>query len=200
MQGPLPAADSFENIIQALLMAMEARDIKLRRNAERISKFAVQISDQLGLEENERDLLYYGALLHDIGNLGIPDAILLKPSGLTEWEFEEMKLHSIIGEQICRPLRTADALRPFIRSHHEKLDGSGYPDGLRGEEIPRLVRILSVLDVYNSMRSERAYRDALTHEQATTELRREAERGWWEGELVDLVADLTATDADFAPV
>ncbi len=193
-------ADSFEQIIQALLMAMEARDAKLRRNAERIAKFAVQISDQLALEEEQRDLLYYGALLHDIGNIGIPDTILLKPSGLSQWEFEEMKLHTIIGEQICRPLRSADGLRPFMRSHHEKLDGSGYPDHLKGEEIPRLVRVLSVIDVYNSMRGERAYRDAMSHEQAVENLRREVERGWWENSLVDLVADITSTESDFAPV
>jgi putative two-component system response regulator len=193
-------ADSFENVIQALLMAMEARDAKLRRNADRIAKFVVQVSDQLALQEEARHQLYYGALLHDIGNIGIPDTILLKPSGLSQWEFEEMKLHTIIGEQICRPLPSTVTLRPFMRSHHEKLDGSGYPDGLQGDQIPRLVRILSVIDVYNSMRSERAYRDAMTHDEAIETLRHEVERGWWEGAIVDLVADITATEADFAPV
>ena len=124
---------------------------------------------------------------------------MLKPSGLTAWEFDEMKLHSIIGEQICRPLASLKPALPLIRNHHEKLDGSGYPDALRGDQLPISLRILSVTDVYDTLRCERAYRDAFTHEEAVKILGDEAVRGWWDLDLVKRLADLTAPLSDFAP-
>ena len=193
-------SDSFEHIALALLMAIEAKDFKLRRHSERVAKYAVQVAERMELEEPLRDQLYYGALLHDIGNIGIPDSILNKPSGLTEWEFEEMKLHPVIGEQICKPLRSTALIRPLIRNHHEKLNGRGYPDGLRGDEIPLLVRILSVVDVYDSLRSERAYRNAFGHQEALAVLHEEAARGWWASDIIDVLAHINTSEADFAPV
>ena len=193
-------SDSIESIVLALLTALEAKDFKLRRHSERVAKYAVQVAGRMGVDKTARDQLRYGALLHDIGNIGMPDSILLKPGGLSEWEFEEMKLHPIIGEQICKPLCSTEAILPLIRSHHEKLDGSGYPDQLSGDAIPLLVRILSVVDVYDTLRSERAYRDAFEHEDAIVILREEATRGWWDAEIVEVLADLTAPHTDFAPV
>jgi putative two-component system response regulator len=182
------------------MTAIEARDYKLRRHSERVAKYAGEVADALGMDANVHQLLTYGCLLHDIGNIGIPDSILLKPTGLTAWEFDEMKLHSIIGEQICRPLNSLDEVLPLIRNHHEKLDGSGYPDGLRGADISLPLRILSVTDVYDTLRCERAYRDAFTHEEAVNILREEAKRGWWDEHIVNRLADLTAPQSDFAPV
>ena len=171
--------DTFDSIVLTLLSAIEAKDLNLRRHSERVAKYAVQIAELYGLDADACEQIHYGGLLHDIGNIGIPDSILLKPSGLSQWEFEEMKLHPIIGEQICKALVSVEPLRPIIRSHHEKMDGSGYPDGLRGE---------------------RAYRSAFVHEEALKILQEESARGWWKAETVELLADLNVSDADYAPV
>jgi HD-GYP domain-containing protein (c-di-GMP phosphodiesterase class II) len=192
--------EAFAKVAEALLRTIEAKDLKLRRHSERVAKFALHLGTQMQLSEDECEALRYGALLHDIGNIGIPDSILMKPSGLTQMEFDEMKLHPIIGLQIVKPLAGSEQLRPLIRSHHEKLDGSGYPDGLAGEEIPTLVKILSVVDVYDSLRGERAYRDAFSHEAALEILQKEAERGWWDAAIVDLLAHMEVPESDFAPV
>jgi len=193
-------SEEFEGVVMALLTAIEAKDFKIRRHSERVAKFALQIAGQLQLDEETTCQLNYGALLHDIGNIGMPDSILLKPTGLTEWEFDEMKLHPIIGEQICKPLRSNSWLRPLIRSHHEKLDGSGYPDGLSGDAISLNIRILSVVDVYDTLRSERSYRQAFGHEEALAIVRDEVNRGWWESSVVELLPGLTVSEDDFAPV
>lgn len=194
------ASETFERVVQSLLTAIEAKDLKMRRHSERVARFALEIAMQMELPSSERECLRQGALLHDIGNIGIPDSILLKPAGLTQMECDEMKLHPIIGVQIIRPLFSAEPIRPFIRSHHEKLDGSGYPDGLSGDEISTSVRILSVVDVYDSLRSERAYREAFTHENALDILLKEVERGWWDSRIVSLLAELDVSENDFAPV
>lgn len=197
---PSSTLEEFPRVVEAFLRTLEAKDLKLRRHSERVAKFAGHIAAQLQMTEEELHQLHFGALLHDIGNIGIPDTILLKPGGLTQMEYDEMKLHPIIGQQIVKPLENSAALRPLIRSHHEKLDGSGYPDGLAGDEIIRAVRILSVVDVYDSLRSERAYREAFSHEAALDILRQEAERGWWDAAIVDLLAHMEVAESEFAPV
>jgi len=178
---------------------MDARDESLRAHCERVAGLAEGIALTLGLSVEHRQNLGLGALLHDIGNIGVPDSILLKSTGLSPEEFAEMRLHPQLGEAICRPLVGLTHALPLIRSHHEKLDGSGYPDALRGEEIPLIVRILSVTDVYDTLRSARAYRDAFSHAQAMEILEDEARRGWWDAEIV---ARLTAIpdDADDWPL
>lgn len=196
----LSSREPLENIIEALMMTIEARDFKLRRHSERVARYGEHIACGLDLDAQARENLCVGSWLHDIGNIGIPDSILLKPTGLTAWEFDEMKLHPIIGEQICRSLPGLEAVLPLIRSHHEKLDGSGYPDGLSGAEIPLGVRILSVIDVYDTLRCERAYREAFSHEQAIEILHQEVARGWWDGEIVERLTSVTAPQSDFAPV
>jgi putative two-component system response regulator len=199
--SPLPTAqESFVTVVEALLRTLEAKDLKLRRHSERVAKFSTHIAEQLELTDEERETLFFGALLHDIGNIGIPDSILLKPGGLTQMEYDEMKLHPIIGQQIVKPLRSCADASTLLRSHHEKLDGSGYPDGLAGEEIPQLVRILSVVDVYDSLRSERSYRDAFSHEAALEILQTEVERGWWDAKAVELLASMEVSESEFAPV
>ena len=193
-------SEDFPNVAMALLTAIEAKDFKIRRHSERVAKFALQIASRLELDSETTGQLNYGALLHDIGNIGMPDSILLKPTGLTEWEFDEMKLHPIIGEQICKSLSAASWLRPLIRSHHEKLDGSGYPDGLGGGDLSLNIRILSVVDVYDTLRSERSYRQAFGHDEALAIVRDEVNRGWWDSRVVELLPDLKVAEDDFAPV
>lgn len=198
-----PFSSSFEPadaVVESLLMAIEARDATIRRHSERIARYGEHIALGLGLDAELCQQLALGSLLHDIGNIGIPDSILLKPTGLTPWQFDEMRLHPIIGEAICRPLASLAPALPLVRSHHEKLDGSGYPDRLRGDEISTVVRILSVTDVYDTLRCERAYRDAFSHEQALEILEGEVKRGWWDAEIVARLAHVTAPESDFHPV
>ena len=195
-----PLSESLEAIVETLMTAIEARDADLRRHSERVARYAGQIAGELGFDAALLHQIYLGSLLHDIGNLGIPDSILLKPSGLTAWEFDEMKLHGIIGATICRPIADLAPALPLIRSHHEKLDGSGYPDALSGDEIAPVVRVLSVTDVYDTLRCERAYRDAFSHEKAIEILHQEAQRGWWDATIVEHLTDLTAPQSDFLSV
>jgi putative two-component system response regulator len=193
MTLPIPpdsASAPFEAVLQTLLMTLEARELQLRRRAEAVANLCAEMAGALGLDEATLATLRCGALLHDIGNIGVPDAILLKPTGLSDWEFQEVKLHPIIGERILQPLKAFDPIRPLVRSHHEKLDGSGYPDGLEGDDIPLLVRILSVADVYQTLRTERAFRAAFSHEQALEILRGEIERGWWDDKVVAILQSL----------
>ncbi len=194
------AHDTIDRIVQALGSAIEAKDFRIRRHSERVARYTVQLSEKLQLSDAERAVLYYGGLLHDIGNIGIADSILLKPGGLSDWEFEEVRMHPIIGEQICKPLETMAPILPLVRSHHEKLNGSGYPDALKGDAIPLLVRILAVADVYDTLRSDRSYRGAFGHAQAIEILQEEVARGWWQSEVVDTMADISAPQGDFAPV
>lgn len=195
-----PVTDLLEDIVESLMTAIEARDAELRHHSERVARYACEVATAMGMDATGLSDLKLGALLHDIGNIGIPDSILLKPTGLSAWEFDEMKLHCIIGESICRPIGMLAPALCMIRSHHEKLDGSGYPDALHGNDISLAVRILSVTDVYDTLRSERAYRDAFTHEKAIEILRAEAKRGWWDDQIVSHLADLTAPSSDFIPV
>ena len=194
------APDSVEPIVQALLTAAEAKDFRIRAHAERVARYAVEVAEILGLDETLRHNLRLGALLHDIGNIGIPDSILLKPSGLADWEFEEMKMHPLIGVQICKPLPSLAGALPLIRSHHEKLNGSGYPDGLKGDAIPLSVRILAVVDVYDTLRSDRAYRRAFAHDDAMEILRKEIEKGWWQKDIIEILGEMPTPQSDFSPL
>jgi HD-GYP domain-containing protein (c-di-GMP phosphodiesterase class II) len=195
--------DQAEAIVVSLANALEAKDFRLRRHSDRVAGYALQLADKLGLSEKDKQTLYHGSILHDIGNIGVADSILLKPSGLSDWEFEEVRMHPKIGETICKPCSTLQDVLPLIRLHHEKMDGSGYPDALKGDEIPLLVRILAVADVYDTLRCDRAYRGAFGHEETVDILRHEVTRGWWQADIVEMLATITtpqvniSLDADF---
>ncbi|HEX8551256.1 MAG TPA: HD domain-containing phosphohydrolase [Abditibacteriaceae bacterium] len=198
--GQEEVSDTADAIVASLACALEAKDFRLRRHSDRVAGYALQVGAMMNLGETETAILRHGSILHDIGNIGIADSILLKPGGLSDWEFEEVRMHPIIGETICKPLAALAPVLPLIRSHHEKLDGSGYPDALRGDTIPLLVRIVSVADVYDTLRCDRAYRGAFGHDDAVDILRKEVERGWWQSDIVEMLADITAPQGDFAPV
>ena len=140
-----------------------------------------------------------GGVLHDIGKICIPDSILLKAGKLTEQEWTKMKEHPVRGEAICQPIRSLRAVLPIIRHHHERADGSGYPDGLIGKSIPLTARVLQVVDVFDALTTERPYKKSLTDEEALEVLHNESRRGWWDPEIVrafaDVVRDIRATDA-----
>jgi putative two-component system response regulator len=137
------------------------------------------------LGEEDLAALRVGSLIHDIGKVAVPDGILLKPGPLTAGERIIMDQHPIVGESICAPLESLRNALPIIRHHHERMDGSGYPDGLCGDEIPLLARILQVADIYDALTSNRPYRKALSPEEALAELSKEADSGWIDGLLVE---------------
>jgi putative two-component system response regulator len=151
----IDALDSAEAAFMALALTIEARDPTTRGHCERLASRAVLVGGALGLSQEDRDALHRGGYLHDLGKVGIPDSVLLKAGRLTEVEFELMKRHTEIGDALCAPLQSLRDVRPIVRSHHERLDGSGYPSGLRGDEIPVLAQIVGIIDVYDAMTSHR---------------------------------------------
>jgi putative two-component system response regulator len=192
--------DSTEGILRSLALMIEARDQYTDGHCERLAHYAVALGAILGRPAEDLSALDRGGYLHDIGKIGIPDALLLKPSGLTAEEFEMMKQHTVIGDRLCGELRSLRLVRRIVRQHHERLDGSGYPDGLRGDEISVLAQIVSTVDLYDAVTSARPYRPALPPEYAFTELRDEAARGLRNREMVEAFIDLARSgDLDKAP-
>jgi putative two-component system response regulator len=177
--------DSAESVLFSLALTIEAKDPYTEGHCDRLSKYSVALGEKLGLSQELRVALRRGGLIHDIGKLAVPDHILLKPGPLTLEERRIMERHTVIGEGICAPLRSFRHVLPIIRHHHEKQDGSGYPDGLKGEQIPLTARILQITDVYDALTTDRPYRNALPQEKAFAILREEVKRGWWDGAILD---------------
>jgi GAF domain-containing protein len=157
--------------ISALALAVDAKDKYSQGHLDRVANHALTIGKRLGLNDEDLNTLRDAARLHDLGKIGIPDEILKKNSGLTDEEWVIMRRHPAIGESIIKPVRSLRHLCDLIRHHHEKLDGSGYPDGLKGEEISPLVRILSVADVYDALTTERSYRPKKSKQETISILR-----------------------------
>jgi cyclic di-GMP phosphodiesterase len=161
-------------VIAALANAVEAKDASTELHCQRLAGLAHQLGMSAGLEPASLKGLVFGALLHDIGKIGVSDAILNKPGPLSREEWAEMRLHPLIGERICEPLATASQFSSIVRHHHERWDGAGYPDGLRGERIPMGARIVGLVDAFDAIIHERPYRPARSVDEAVTELKREA--------------------------
>lgn len=176
--------ETADSVLCTLGLIVEGRDPYTEGHCERLSIRAADLGHHLGMDEDSILALKRGGYLHDLGKIAVPDEILKKGSDLTPAEWEIMKQHPITGETICRPLRSLRLVLPIIRHHHEHTDGSGYPDGLSGAEIPVLPRVLQVVDVYDALRTARSYKAPLTHEQAAETMRDEARRGLWDAELV----------------
>ena len=153
-----------------LALTIEARDPTTNGHCERLARHAVALGKALGLDDDDLQALNRGGFLHDVGKVGVPDAVLLKQGPLTAEEFELMKRHPDIGDSLCAPLQSLRAVRPIVRFHHERLDGSGYPLGLRGEEVPLLAQIVGIADVYDALTTSRPYRRALSHREAAHHL------------------------------
>ena len=188
--------DSAESVILSLGLTIEARDPFTKGHCQRLAAYATALGTRLGLDGDELATLNLGAFLHDVGKVGIPDAVLLKAGRLTPSEYALMQQHTVIGDHLCSELRLLEDVRPIVRHHHERPDGTGYPDQLKGEDIPLLVRILSVVDVYDALTSERPYKPALSPDRAVRELREEAAKGWKFEAVVEEFATLSA-QADF---
>jgi putative two-component system response regulator len=184
--------DSAEQVIFALAAAVEAKDPFTEAHTQRVAESARLIGARLGLVTSDLDTLYRGGIIHDIGKIGVPDAILLKPGPLDAEELTRMQLHPVIGENIVAPLRSGVDLLPIIRSHHERFDGTGYPDGLAGSKIPRLARIVAVCDAFDALVSDRPYRRRMSVSDALSTLTRGAGRQW-DPEVVEaLIKELPA--------
>jgi putative two-component system response regulator len=173
-----------ERVMTALALTIEARDPYTAGHCERLGRYATALGRALGVDAGMLKALQLGGFLHDLGKIAVPDRILLKPGALDPEEWAVMRRHPIVGADLVRDMRTLDGVRPIIRHHHERFDGSGYPDGLRGEAIPLGARIMAVVDVYDALRTTRPYKPPMSHEQAVAALLREAEAGFWDAHIV----------------
>jgi len=179
--------DGAEHVIFSLATAVEAKDAFTERHTQRVGESARILGQCLGLSDTMLDTLYRGGMIHDIGKIGVSDSILHKPGPLDPIEVPQMQAHVAIGESIVRPLRSTSGLLPIIRHHHERFDGLGYPDGLRGREIPRAARIVSVCDAFDALVNDRPYRVRRSTEEALEVLRAGA-GSQWDPEAVALLA------------
>lgn len=176
--------ENAETVLFSLALGVEAKDPSTNGHCERLARNSVKLGEKLGLNSSLLKALYRGGILHDIGKLGIPDAILLNPKPLSQEEWAKMQQHTLIGERICTPLRNFKLVLPIIRNHHERWDGGGYPDGLRGDETPITARILQTVDVFDALCSQRPYKPPFPVKEVLDQMNEEAKRGWRDRELI----------------
>jgi putative two-component system response regulator len=191
--------ENAEAVLFSLALSIEARDPYTHGHCERLAEFSARLGERLGLPAEEIQALRRAGIVHDVGKVVVPDSILLKPGPLSPAERSVMRQHPTVGERICTPLKTFRLVLPIIRHHHERWNGSGYPDGISGEAIPFTARILQVVDVYDALTTERPYRPALPPDEAWKIIQKEASRGWWEGRLVDEFRGLMSRHLASAP-
>ncbi len=177
--------ETADSVLCTLGLAVESRDPYTEGHCERLATNASHLGRHIGLDEDSIQALRRGGFLHDLGKIAVPDEILKKGSDLTPEEWVIMKQHPVTGENICKPLKSLRPVLPIIRHHHEHMDGSGYPDGLRSGEIPLLPRILQVVDVYDALRTARPYKPAIGHDQSAQTMHEKARQGLLDGDLVN---------------
>jgi putative two-component system response regulator len=182
--------DSAASLVIALALLVEARDGNTEGHCHRMANYATALGRALDLGEADLQALHRGGFLHDIGMLAIPDAVLKKQGPLDPDEFELMKTHTTVGDSLCSTLRSLEPVRPIIRHHHERLDGSGYPDGLSGDDVPLIAQIIGVVDVYDAVTTRRPYQGPHSSQEAIDILRGQVVRGWRRKDLIDVFADL----------
>ncbi|HEY7501772.1 MAG TPA: HD domain-containing phosphohydrolase [Vicinamibacterales bacterium] len=182
--------DSAASLVIALALLVEARDGNTEGHCHRMANYATALGRALDLGEADLQALHRGGFLHDIGMLAIPDAVLKKQGPLDPDEFELMKTHTTVGDSLCSTLRSLEPVRPIIRHHHERLDGSGYPDGLTGDDVPLIAQIIGVVDVYDAVTTRRPYQGPHSSQEAIDILRGQVVRGWRRKDLIDVFADL----------
>lgn len=198
----IDSLDDSETVLFSLAQSVEERDPDLGQHCQRLALMSAAMGWGLGLPPSDILALQRGGYLHDVGKVAIPDHILFKPGPLTPSEWEIMKTHAERGERICSRMRSLAPVLPIIRHHHEKWDGSGYPDGLEGEQIPLLARILQLADIYDALTTARPYKRALSSDDALAVLKEEVAKGWRDPNLVEIFSDIlpmfrTPTPPDF---
>jgi putative two-component system response regulator len=176
--------ENAESVVCTLARSIEAKDPYTEGHCDRLSRYSVRLAEHLDLHEDLRVALRRAGIVHDIGKVAVPEHILLKPGPLSPDERKVIQIHPVVGERICAPLKSFRHVLPIIRHHHEKMDGTGYPDRLGGKNIPLTARILTVVDVYDALTTDRPYRKALPPEEALWTMREEVKRGWWDESLV----------------
>ena len=172
-----------ESVLFTLARSIEGKDPYTHGHCERLASYAASLGQRIGLPDDQIRALRRAGVVHDIGKVAIPDSILLKPGSLSENEWTLVREHPAIGERICAPLKSFRNVLPIIRHHHERLDGSGYPDALRGEAIPVTARVLQIVDVYDALTTKRPYKRAFSKAEALRTMKHEVERGWWDPNL-----------------
>ena len=177
--------ESAESVILSLALTVEARDPYTNGHCERLAHYAFALGQQIGLSPDELSVLQHGGYLHDVGKVGISDSVLLKRSKLTRAEFIAMQQHTVIGDRLCGNMRSLASVRLIVRHHHERLNGSGYPDRLRGEQVPLLAQVVGIVDAYDAMTTSRVYRSACSRDYALSELKSDAAKGLFRPDLVD---------------
>jgi len=182
--------DNAEDVLFAMARAIEAKDSYTQGHVERVSRLAVRLGEHLGLSIEEKDALRKGGILHDIGKIGVPDKILNKAGALTTEERAIIRMHPMQGAAICEKLKTVRNAIPVIRHHHERMNGTGYPDKLSGKDIPLLARIMTIVDIYDALTTTRSYRERLPQEVALEILWEEANKGWWDKEILGEFANM----------
>lgn len=192
----IDSLEEAETILFALAQSVEQRDRHTGQHCQRLAAYSMTLGRMLGLPPSDIRSLHRGGFLHDIGKISIPDSILFKPGSLTSDEWEIMRQHTTTGESICRPMKSLSGVLPIIRNHHERWDGSGYPDGLRGEDIPLLARILQLADIYDALISSRPYKQSFSHEEAINIMKEEAKRGWRDRKLVAMFAQISGAELE----
>jgi putative two-component system response regulator len=188
LRSALVRMESAHAVVAALANAVEAKDPVTEHHCQRLAMLSARLTARLGLDHADAETITYGALLHDVGKIGVPEAILMKPGPLDEGEWELMRRHPEIGERICLPLSGASGFHRIIRHHHERWDGAGYPDRIRGEDIPLGARIVSLADAFDAMTHDRPYRTARSVAEALEEIRQQA-GAHFDPELAGLFVD-----------
>jgi putative two-component system response regulator len=183
-----------ESVLFALARSIEGKDPYLEGHCERLSTYSAKLGMHIGLSPEEITALRRAGIVHDIGKVAVPDAILLKPGPLTAEEWKIMREHPVVGERICMPLKSFRLVLPIIRHHHERLDGSGYPDGLRGEEIPMGARVIQIADVYDALTTARPYKGPLSQEHALEVMTEEVRKGWWDPAMFATFQQMLASE------
>src|SRR5579859_7983877 len=184
-----------ESVLFSLARSIEGKDPYTHGHCERLADYSARLGAQLGLPEDQITALRRAGIVHDVGKIAVPDAILLKPGRLTSEEWKIIREHPAVGERICAPLKSFRFVLPIIRHHHEKLDGSGYPDGLRSEAIPVTARVLQIVDVYDALTTDRPYKKAFSITDALRTMKEEVEKGWWDPRIFDQFEQLVRSGA-----
>ncbi|MCK4846130.1 MAG: response regulator [Deltaproteobacteria bacterium] len=196
MKGLIDELENAQNVLFSLASVLDQTDPYTHGHSQRVSDLSGRLASHMKLPGSEQEAIKNAGILHDIGKIATDKGVLHKPGALNGQEYKHVKEHPVVGEKICKPLKFAKPLLPIIRSHHEKYNGSGYPDGLKGENIPLGARILAIVDVYDALTSTRPYRSDIPSEVAVEVMKAEAAKGYWDVDILKSFSDMLRIDGE----